>query len=198
MVDQSFVNLWPLKGPVFKRQVRKLLRRGVLGDSLSTFGEGVLGKLSGEEESTSSLDLPGGDRRLFVDLGEAGSFTTDTVKDVAHERIHDRHGFGGDSLVGVDLLQHLVDVGLEGLLSGLSVLAGGGGGGLGGSFGHFGVFDFFSIVGLWNSESNAALYTDCWEGPAYAPLESFWRRFVFLSALSRDSARWSLLFFSFL
>ena len=62
-------------------------------------------------------------------------------------------------MVGVDLLEHLVDVDLEGLLSGLSVLAGGGG--LGGSFGHFGVFDVFSSVGLWQSESTAALYTFC-------------------------------------
>ena len=84
-----FIEYVALKRACFKRQVKKLLRRIVLGHSLSTFGERVLRKLSGEQESTSSLDLPRGDGRLFVDLGKAGSFTTDAVKDVAHERIHD-------------------------------------------------------------------------------------------------------------
>ena len=105
----------------------------------------MLADLAGEKELASGLDLSRRDGRSLVDLGQSGSLGADSLKDVVHERVHDRHGFGGDSLLGVHLLQDFVDVDAEGLLSGLSVLAGGGGGGLGGSFGHFGVFDFFQL-----------------------------------------------------
>ena len=102
----------------------------------------MLGELTGEEESTSSLDLSGRDGRLLVDLGQSGGLATNSVKDVVHERVHDGHGLGGDSLVGVHLLQDLVDVDAEGLLSGLSVLAGTGGGlgGFGNVLWHFRCF----------------------------------------------------------
>ena len=43
-------------------------------------------------------------------MGEAGSFAGDALEDVVHERVHDAHGFAGDSSVGVNLFQHLVDV----------------------------------------------------------------------------------------
>ena len=43
-------------------------------------------------------------------MGKAGSFGGDALEDVIHERIHDAHGFAGDTSVGVNLLQHLVDV----------------------------------------------------------------------------------------
>ena len=37
------------------------------------------------------------------------------VEDVVDERVHDPHGLGADAGVGVDLLEHLVDVDLVGL-----------------------------------------------------------------------------------
>ena len=40
----------------------------------------------------------------------------ETFKDIIDEGVHDAHGLGGDSGVGVDLLQHLVDVDGVGLL----------------------------------------------------------------------------------
>ena len=43
-------------------------------------------------------------------MGQAGSFGGDTLEDVVDERVHDAHGFAGDTSVRVNLLQHLVDV----------------------------------------------------------------------------------------
>jgi len=119
-------------------KIRDLLGGGVLGDSLGSLRDGVLGKLTREEESASSLNLSGRDGGLLVDLGQSGGLATNTVKDVVDKGVHDRHGLGGDSLVGVDLLQDLVDVDAERLLSGFSVLAGTGGGlgGFGNVLGH--------------------------------------------------------------
>ncbi|CAH3020469.1 unnamed protein product [Porites evermanni] len=45
-----------------------------------------------------------------ADLGKAGSFGGDALEDVVDERVHDAHGFAGDTSVRVNLLQHLVDV----------------------------------------------------------------------------------------
>ena len=43
-------------------------------------------------------------------MGKSGSIGGDALKDVVHERVHDAHGFAGDTSVRVNLLQHLVDV----------------------------------------------------------------------------------------
>ena len=43
-------------------------------------------------------------------MGQAGSFGGDALEDVVHERVHDAHGFAGDTSVRVNLLQHLVDL----------------------------------------------------------------------------------------
>ena len=87
-----------------------LLGAGVLGDGLGSLGDGVLGQFSGQEEPDSGLDLPGGDGGPLVVVGQAGSFGSDPLEDVVDERVHDAHGLGGDTGVGVDLLQNLVDV----------------------------------------------------------------------------------------
>ena len=66
-----------------------------------------------------------------------------TLKDIVDERVHDTHGFAGDTSVGMDLLEHLVDVdgvtitsllpatSLAGWLGGLSCLLGAFGANLG-------------------------------------------------------------------
>ena len=87
-----------------------LLGGGVLGDSLGTLRDGVLGQLTGEEQSNGSLDLPRGDCASLVVVGQTAGFGGDALEDVVHERVHDRHSLGGDTGVRVDLLQHLVDV----------------------------------------------------------------------------------------
>ena len=93
-----------------------LLGGGVLGDSLGTLRHGVLGKLTGEEETDSSLDFPGGDCRPLVVVGQTRSLSGDPLENVVHETVHDGHSLGGDTSVGVDLLQDLVDVDAVGFL----------------------------------------------------------------------------------
>ena len=70
----------------------------------------MFGQFSGEEETDSGLDFPGGDGGPLVVVGKTGSLSSDALKDVIDKRVHDAHGLGGDTGVGVDLLQHLVDV----------------------------------------------------------------------------------------
>ena len=93
-----------------------LLGAGVLGDSLGALRDGVLGELTGEEEPDSGLDLAGGDGGPLVVVSQTAGLGGDPLEQVVDERVHDGHGLGGDSGVGVDLLQHLVDVDSVGLL----------------------------------------------------------------------------------
>lgn len=102
---------WPLKEPLFvMRHKSNLLAAGVLGDSLGSLRDSVLGKLSWEKETDSSLDFPAGDGWPSVVVGQTGSLSGDTLEDVVDKGVHDGHGFAADSSVGVHLLQHLVDV----------------------------------------------------------------------------------------
>ncbi len=111
--------------------------RGVLGDGLGALRDGVLGELSGEEEADGGLDLPGGDGVPLGVPGQAAGLTSEPLKDVVDEGVHDGHGLGGDTGVGVDLLEDLVDVRAVGLaaLVAAGLLAVGGLGGLLGGLG---------------------------------------------------------------
>ena len=73
-------------------------------------------------EPDCSLDFAARDGVLLVVVSQAGGLGGDTLKDVAHEGVHDAHGLGRDTGVGVDLLQDLVDVDGVALLAGLSPL----------------------------------------------------------------------------
>ena len=95
---------------------RYLLGAGVLGDSLGSLRDSVLGKFSREEEPDSSLDFTGGDGGPLVVVGQAGSLSSDSLKEIIDKGVHDAHGLGGDTSVRVDLLQHLVDVDSIGFL----------------------------------------------------------------------------------
>ena len=90
--------------------VDQLLGAGVLGDSLGALRDGVLGELTREEESDSSLDLARGDGGPLVVVGKAGRLSGDPLEDVVDEGVHDGHRLRGDAGVGVHLLEHLVDV----------------------------------------------------------------------------------------
>ena len=87
-----------------------LLAGSVLGHRLGALADSVLGELTGEKETHSSLDLSGGDGGTLVVVGQTGGLGSDALEDVIHERVHDRHGLGGDTSVGVHLLQHLIYV----------------------------------------------------------------------------------------
>ena len=91
----------------------------------------MLGQFTGEEEPDGGLDLPRGDGSPLVVVGETGSLGGDSLEDVIHERVHDRHGLGRDTGVGMDLFQDLVDVdGVRFLSLLLLFLVAGGTGGL--------------------------------------------------------------------
>ena len=87
-----------------------LLGAGVLGDSLGSLRHSVLGKLTGQKETDSSLDFSAGDGGSPVVVSQAAGFSSDSLEDVVDKAVHDGHSLGGDSGVRVDLLQHLVDV----------------------------------------------------------------------------------------
>ena len=87
-----------------------LLAAGVLGDSLGALTDSVLGKLTRQQQTHSSLDLATGDGRTLVVVGQSGSFSGDSLKDIVDEAVHDGHGLAADASVGVHLFQHLVDV----------------------------------------------------------------------------------------
>jgi len=63
----------------------------------------VLGKLSREDKADSSLDLSGRDGASLVVSSKLGGFSSDSLKDIVDERVHDRHGLVGDTSVWVDL-----------------------------------------------------------------------------------------------
>ena len=112
------------------------LGAGELGHSLGAFGHGVLGELTREDEADRGLDLTAGEGGLLVVAAQAAGFVGDALEDVVDERVHDGHTAAGDAGVGVNLLEHLVDVGGVGLsaaslalaLGGSSLLASGLGG----------------------------------------------------------------------
>lgn len=95
------------------RNAKDLLGGGgvVLGHSLGTLRHSVLGELSGEDEAHSGLDFSGGDGVLLVVPGKTTGLRGESLEDIVDEGVHDHHRLLGDTSVGVDLLQHLVDVG---------------------------------------------------------------------------------------
>ena len=90
--------------------MRYLFAAGVLGDSLGALRYSMLGQLSREMKSDSSLDFPARDGVLLVVVSQSGSFSGNSLEYVVHKRVHDAHGLGRDTSVGVDLLQDFVDV----------------------------------------------------------------------------------------
>ena len=70
----------------------------------------MFSQFAGQKQPDGCLDLAGADGRLLVVVGKAGSFGGDALENVVDERVHDAHGFAGDTSVRVNLFQHLVDV----------------------------------------------------------------------------------------
>ena len=86
------------------------LGAGVFGDGLRSLGYGVLGKFSWQQQSHGSLDLPRGNGGPLVVVSELGGLGCDSLEDVIDEGVHNAHGFGRDTGVGMDLLKNFVDV----------------------------------------------------------------------------------------
>ena len=103
----------------------------------------MLGELTGEEEADGGLDLAAGEGVALVVADEAGALGGDLLEDVVDEGVHDAHGLLGDAGLGVDLLEHAVDVDGEGLGAALAAGSSGATGSLGGgSFAGGGHCDF--------------------------------------------------------
>ncbi len=66
----------------------------LLDDSLGSLRDSMLGQLSGEEEMDSSLDFARCDGRPLVVVSELGSLSSNMLKNVIYERVHDAHGLG--------------------------------------------------------------------------------------------------------
>jgi len=99
-----------------------LLGACVFGDCLGALTDGVLGQLSREKEADCGLYFAAGDGASLVVVGEAGSFGGDSFENVIYEGVHDAHGLGADSGVGVYLFEDLVDVDGIGFLPPLLLL----------------------------------------------------------------------------
>eukprot|EP00514_Thraustochytrium_sp_LLF1b_P010276 CAMPEP_0184549250 /NCGR_PEP_ID=MMETSP0199_2-20130426/8639_1 /TAXON_ID=1112570 /ORGANISM="Thraustochytrium sp., Strain LLF1b" /LENGTH=100 /DNA_ID=CAMNT_0026943959 /DNA_START=68 /DNA_END=366 /DNA_ORIENTATION=- len=84
---------------------------GELGNSLGTLGYCVLCELTRENQAYSGLYLTRREGRLLVVLAKLASLGRQAVEDVADERVHDAHRLLGDTDLGVNLLEHTVDVG---------------------------------------------------------------------------------------
>ena len=95
---------WLLKEPlVFFGGKTALFAACVLGHSLGSFTHGMLGQLTGQKKPNGGLDLAGAHGSLLSVFGQTGSFVRDTVEDIVNERVHDAHGFTGDTSVRVNL-----------------------------------------------------------------------------------------------
>ena len=108
---------------VYTSLSRNLLGASIFRDGLGALRHGVLGQFSGQEQTDCGLDFPGSDGGASVVVSQTGSFSGDALEDVVDKAVHDGHGLAGDSGVGVNLLQDLVDVGRVGLNAGLAALA---------------------------------------------------------------------------
>ena len=92
-----------------------LFATGVLGDGFGTLRNGVFSQLSGQNQPNSSLNLSGGQSSFLVVPHQFPRLNGDSFKRVVDKGVHDAHCLGGDSSVGVNLLQYLVDVATVGL-----------------------------------------------------------------------------------
>jgi len=70
----------------------------------------VLGQLTRQEQTNGSLDLATGDGGSPVVVSQTRGLGSDSLENVVDKRVHDAHGLAADASVGVNLLQHLVDV----------------------------------------------------------------------------------------
>ena len=89
---RTSLGLLPFSLSNLMAKMRSFSSGAVLGDGLGTLGDGVLGELSGEDESDGSLDLSGRDGRSVVVRCELGFFAGDSLKDIRDERVEDSHG----------------------------------------------------------------------------------------------------------
>jgi hypothetical protein len=87
-----------------------ILRRRELGHGLGSFRDCVLGEFTWEHETNCRLDFARTQRGFLVIRGEFSRFRGDAFENIVNERIHDAHSLFGNAGIGMDLLQHFVNV----------------------------------------------------------------------------------------
>ncbi len=88
----------------------------------------MLGEFTGENESDGGLNFAGGEGLCAAVGGELGSLGGDALEEVVDEGVHDAHSLGGNTGIGVNLLEDFVDVdgiGFGPLFAPLLLLGGG-------------------------------------------------------------------------
>lgn len=133
-------------------QSEESILESLLGDSLGSLTNGVLGKFTRQHEAYGSLDLSAAEGSLLVVGRKLSCLGGNALEDIIDEGVHDGHALLGDTGVRVDLFQHLVDVGavrlgtlrallaIAGLLRGLGTLLGRG---LSHGYSLFGLLEMF-------------------------------------------------------
>lgn len=119
-----------------------LLGTIVLGDSLGSLRDGVLGQLTGEDKADGSLDFLARDGGALVVSGQLAAFMSNTLEKIINKAVHDSHGLLANVDSGVAQVQNLEDVAAVGfvaatlasLISRGGLLNGALGGGLTGGF----------------------------------------------------------------
>ena len=70
----------------------------------------MFSQLSWEKQSDSGLNLSGRDGLSLVVVSKSRSFSGNSLENVIHEGVHDRHALRADASIGMNLLQDFVDV----------------------------------------------------------------------------------------
>ena len=71
----------------------------------------MLGQFTRKEQTDSGLNFSTGQSSLVVVTSQIDSFIGQSLENIVDERVHDAHSTLADTHIGVDLLQHTVDVG---------------------------------------------------------------------------------------
>jgi len=71
----------------------------------------VFGELTRKHKPDSSLNLTRRKSRLLIVSSEFSSLSSDAFEDIVNEGVHDGHTLLADTGIGMNLLEHLVDVG---------------------------------------------------------------------------------------
>ena len=71
-------------------------------------------QFSGQKEPHGGLNLSAADRPAFVVVSQTRRFGGDSLENVIHETVHDRHRFAAHTGIGMNLFKDLVNVNVVG------------------------------------------------------------------------------------
>ena len=77
---------------------------------LGPLTDGMLGEFTREHEADSGLDFVAREGGFLVVHKKLAGLCSNALKDVVDDGVHDGHALLGDPHIGMDLIEHLVDV----------------------------------------------------------------------------------------